>query len=235
MRAVVLALLCGALTACAAVPQIANVLFGTDAVEKYPPGELYKYRGELTITVDGKAFEGVAVTKQGPVNIRIDSKFGLDRIQFTSCGRHDVKRDLESSWFSKTKNFTYAYTPNEMESQGLCPLYIEAFNKQALAAWGFVAFRKDETLTARVGCNGVEWKFAGYSVCQTKAGLDQSVSFEQDIEDYEADPLCNMKKTSARTFTVRPGLGMCAATFYSKGLWHTMNLLGYERVLVQGD
>ena len=229
-----LALLCGALTGCAAIPQIANIFFGK-ASETYPPGELYKYRGEVAITVHNVKFDGMAVTKQEPLEVRIDSAFELDRIQFTSCGRHDVRRDLSCGFFCKSKAYIYPYSPNEIESKGLCPLYIEIFSKKALASWGMVAFRHDETLQASMGCNGKEKPFAGYSVCQTKAGLDQSIKFQEPIEDFEADPGCNLKKINDHLFHLRPALGMCAATFYAKGKWHTLNLLGYDRVLVQGE
>jgi hypothetical protein len=236
MRMVIWAVLCTALTACAALPNIANIFSGK-AQESYPPGELYRYRGELLLTFEGVTFEGVGATKlSGPLAIRVDSKFGLDRLQFTSCARHDVIRDFDSSWFSKSKTYTYNYVPSREELAAGCPLYIEAFSKQALAAWGFISFAHDEKLPARMDCNGKAWKFSnGVSVCQTKAGLDQSIQFDQAIEDFEADAICNMKKKDDKNFTLRPGLGLCAATFYSKGLWHTLNLIGYERVLVQGE
>jgi hypothetical protein len=229
--------LCLTLSACAALPNIANIFFG-GATETYPPGELYKYRGELLLTFEGQTFEGVGATKlTGPIDIRVDSKFGLDRLQFTSCSRHEVIRDFDETWFSKSKTYTYHYVPSKDELVVGCPLYIEAFSKKALAAWGFIVFGHDESLPGRMSCNGEStlFKQSSHSVCQTKAGLDQSLRFDEPIDDFEADSICNMKKVDPRTFTMRPGLGMCTATFLAKGKWHSLNLIGYERVLVQDE
>ncbi|MGZ6477647.1 MAG: hypothetical protein ACXWQE_00015 [Bdellovibrionales bacterium] len=235
MKLLFWAALSAALIGCAALPSIGNVISGT-ATEKNTPGNLYRYRGELLVTVDGKSFEGMAVTKlTGPVTIHVESKFALDRLQFTSCGRQDVIRDFDNSWFSKSKTYDYQYSPDKKELSGQCALYIEAFNKANLAAWAYVAFRSDETFPARMECNGVDWKFSGLSVCQTKAGLDQSIIFDKSVVDFEADPLCGLKKIDDKNFDLRPGLGLCVAAFYDGQNWHTLNMIGYERVLVQGE
>lgn len=220
---------------CAALPGAIDVIKGT-ANEVNQPGDLYRYRGELIITVNGNVFEGMAVTNLvGTTTIHIESKFSLDRIQFTSCGRQDVIRDFNNSWFSKSKVYDYYYTPDTKELGGQCPLYIEAFNKSSLAAWGYVAFIKDESFPARMECNGMSWQFSGYSVCQTRAGLDQSISFDSPVVDFSADPICKMKQIDKFNFDLRPGLGMCNAAFYDGANWHLLNLLGYSRVLVQGE
>ncbi len=229
------AVLCTALIGCAALPQFGDTLAG-NANETSKPGDLYHYRGELQVTVDGKAFEGMAVTKlTGPITIHVESKFGLDRLQFTSCGRQDVVRDIGGSWFGKSKKYDYLYTPDKKELEGKCALYIEAFNKSSLAAWAYIAFRSDEDLPSRTHCNGVDWSFAGFSVCQTRAGLDQAIAFQVPIIDTEADPGCHLKRVDEKNFDLRPDMGMCVATFYDGAHWHSLNLIGYERVLVQGE
>lgn len=235
MKAILWVMSSMALMACAALPQTGNVITGT-ATEMAPQGSLYRYRGEILITINGVKSEGMAVVPlTGPLTIRIESKFGLDRLQFTTCSRQDVVRDPGGSWFGKSKSYDYQYSPGTKEMAGQCPLYIEAFNKSSLGSWGFVAFRSDEKLTARVQCNGVNEWFPGYSVCQTRAGLDQSISFDTPVTDFEADKICNIKKVDNKNFDLRPGLGMCVVTFYDGTNWHGLNLLGYQRVLVQGE
>lgn len=235
MKNLIWVALSAALIGCAALPSVGNVISGT-ATELNTPGDLYRYRGELLVTVSGQAFDGMAVTKlTGPITIHIESKFGLDRLQFTSCARQDVVRDIAGTWFGSSKTYDYQYNPDQKELGGQCLLYIEAFNKASLAAWGMVAFRSDESFPAHVQCNGVNWTFSGYSICQTKAGLDQSISFDKPVVAFRADPLCNMKQIDSKNFDLRPAQGMCVATFHDGTNWHTLNVLGYERVLVQGE
>ncbi len=225
-----------ALSGCAAFPGLLQMFVGTHANEAYPPGDLYNYRAELMITVDGVTFEGMAVTKSLPQTIvHVQSNFPLDRIQFTSCGRQNVVRDFRNNWFSKTQTYDYDYTPDTMETAGKCILYIEAFSKNALASWGMVAFRTDENLPAAMQCNGETLPKAGWSVCQTKAGLDQSIIFKAPIKKFRSDPGCHMTKVDDEHFNLRPDLGWCAATFYDGKDWHRLTLLGYKRVLVMGE
>ncbi len=235
MRAIFICLALS-LTSCAAFPGLVASLFGSHVSEAYPPGDLFNYRAELVLTVDGVVFDGMAVTRSLPhTTIHIQSKFPLDRIQVTSCGRQDVIRDFRNDWFSKTQAYDYEYQPNQMELSGKCALYIEAFSKSALASWGFVAFRTDENLPGAMDCNGEHMPKAGWSICQTKAGLDQSISFKTDIKKYRAEPGCGAKQVDARHFTLRPALGWCAATFYDGKDFHVVTLLGYKRVLVTGE
>jgi hypothetical protein len=236
MRLIFSVLVLLSLPGCAAFTTIVGSLFGSKANEAYPPGNLYQYRGELLIKVDNVTFDGMAVTKLSvPIVVHIESKFPLDRIQFTSCGRQNVIRDFNNSWFSKTRTYDYTYYANRKEQEGKCPLYIEAFSKSALASWGFAAFRTDEALKGHLECNGESWTYAGYSVCQTKAGLDQSIWFEHKIKKFKADPGCHMVQVDDQHFDMRPDMGMCAATFFDGKDWHVMNMLGYSRVLVTGE
>lgn len=221
---------------CAAIPGIGDVITGT-ANETVTSGPLYKFRAELLLTVDGKTFDGVGATliRPGDMEIDVTSKFGLDRIQFTTCSRQDVFRNVDQDWFGGVgKVMRYHFIPDKQELAGQCPLYIEAFNKAGLAAWGFVAFRSDETLPAHLGCNGESITYSGFSVCQTLAGLKQTISFDSAVKDFEIEPICGGSKLDDKNFALRPGSGICRATFYD-GRWHSMVMFGYDKVLVQGE
>lgn len=224
------------LTACAALPHIGDVISGT-ANQTVTSGPLYKFRAELQLTVDGVKFDGMGATlmRPGEMIIDVESKFGLDRVQVTTCSRQDVFRDVDPDWFGGVgKVLHYHFIPDKQELSGQCPIYFEAFNKAGLAAWGFLVFRTDEALLAHVGCNGLMEKFAGASACQTLAGLKQTVSFDAPIKDYEAEPICGAEKADDLNFNFRPGSGICRATFYD-GRWHSLIMFGYEKVLVQGE
>lgn len=209
---------------------------------------LYTYKADIAVTVDGKSFDGMGVTSvEGPKTISLQSKARFDLLRITSCHRSKVeeKVDWQSGWFGlggkAAKAYTYTYVPLPIEQEAYCPLYIEAYEKRegaldgVIAAWGYVAFRTGESLPAITECNGTRWKFAGISVCQTKAGLEQAISFDRPITRLVANDLCKITQKDDRTFRVRSGNGFCYATFTDGKEKHSLVLLGYEEVLVRGE
>jgi hypothetical protein len=234
------------LSACAAFPKMIDTLFGTTR-EPATETPLYTYRSDLVLGVNSKTFDGVAVTAaQDALYIDVTSVINLDRVEFESCARQDVCQNgkncssnfyrMDTGWFGKPgQHMIYYYQPNEVERKGSCPIYIRVFDKQALAAWGFLAFRaEDETLQAHFSCNGFMWKYAGHSVCQTKAGLIQQISFDEDIEESSVDESCHITRLNARAFELRPDRGLCTGKFYANGKWHGLDLIAYAQVLVRG-
>lgn len=223
-----------ALISCAALPHVGDVLTGT-ASQGVAKGPLYTYRADILLTLEGKTFDGLAATKlTGPLDIKIESKVKLDRLQITSCARQDVFEAVDKTWYGGVGHaMIYHYVPIRAEFAGACPLYIEAFDKSGLAAWGLVGFRSDETMQAHIDCNGKGVTYAGYSVCQTKNGLEQALVFQDPVDDFEIEPICNGVTADNKTFTFHPGLGVCRASFYRKGEWHTLNMIGYDQVLVR--
>lgn len=223
------------LSGCAALSPVKDVFRG-EANESPDSGPLYQYRAELVISVNGTEREGVITSSlKGPLDITIRSSFALNRLQITSCARQEVFRGVDKNWWGQvSKKMTYHYVPSQNELDGPCPLYIEAFNKAGLVSWGFIAFKTIEDLPGQAICNGVKKEFTGYSVCQSKASLEQAINFPEDIEEFEAETSCAMTKVSPRTFKLRPN-GVCRATFYAGGKWHTTTMFGYKRVLVMGE
>lgn len=198
-------------------------------------GPLYKYRANMQITVDGKAFDGMAVTALGEKDISIVSQAALNLLRITTCHRDFSVEKVDKGWFGgASKTFTYHYKPTLEESQGVCPMYIQAVSKDLVTDWGYLYFRTDETLPAQMDCNGTSWSFSGTSVCQTKAGLDQAIRFDHAVK-YEADAACKITAVSDKEFKIRGSLGFCYAEFSDGKAWHRMILLGYDTVLVRGD
>lgn len=223
----------------------ALTLLGCSTVEqKTFKGPLYNYRADMKIHVDGKWFDGMAATKADfPKDITVVSPVALDRIHVTSCARQDVcefGRECEGftvskgGWFGGDagNNFVYRYVPTKLENEGMCPLYIEAYSKESLTSWGLIAFRAEEKLPAHIDCNGKGFTYAGFTVCQTKSGLQQRMEFKKNVI-YEAEESCNIRPVSKNTFDFSPALGFCRATFTDGIDWHRLILVGYEGVLVR--
>lgn len=223
------------------------LLAGCSSVEqKTEKGPLYTYRADMYVQLGDKGFDGMAVTKlDGALPIRFISPVGIDRVQVTTCARQAVCQSggvcdpafkIDKDWLGNVKNsFVFNYVPVAAETEGLCPMYIEAYSKKQLTSWGFVAFRKDETLPAHIDCNGQGWTFAGVSVCQSKNSLEQTITFKQPVK-IVPEPNCNFTQKDAQTYTAKPDIGFCRATFATYDqprLWHRLILLGYDAVLVR--
>lgn len=204
---------------------------------------LWVYRADLFMTVNGVGFDGVGVTAaQASLDIDIRSPIHIDRVEVESCGRSDVCEagkncnqnfSVDADWWGQVgKHMVYRYHPLGEETSG-CALYIKVYDKAALAAWGFIAFRKNEMLASRFICNGAGWTFAGHDVCQTKVAKIQTLTFDDPIEDFDADPTCGITKLNVNEFELRPQLGLCSAKFYAKGKWAGLEVISYDEVLIR--
>lgn len=195
------------------------------------------YRAEMIFDVNKKVFKGMGVAPlTATQTIILVSPIQLDRLEISSCGRHDVKRDVDAkdTWFGKTDAgyvLKYTHTPNALEVEGVCPLMFQAFSKDKQKAWGMVFFRTGQTLPAEMDCNGAHWTFVGMSVCQTKAGIEQLLTFQNPVE-YEATPECSITTEDKKKFRVRARQDICKASFSDGVAFHDMVLLGYKQVVV---
>jgi len=202
---------------------------------------LYQYKPDILITVDGQTFDGMAVTLlNGPKDIQITSKAKLDLLMISSCHRNfTVERvGYKGNWFgvggASAKTFTYHYAPTTIEKEGFCPLYIQAFDKSGITAWGYMAFRTEEALPAKTECNGTGWKFSGVSVCSSRAEFEQAVSFDRPVK-FEVSDLCKITEKPGNSFRLRTQKGFCYATFTDGTDLHRVVLLGYDEALIRGE
>lgn len=192
--------------------------------------DVYHYKSDMVLTLEGKSFPGLAATKlNGPLTFQASSKVDFDYVIIDSCHRDDLIR-------LKGKTITYTFNPLPVESDCKSILLIQAFSKDLATDWGLIAFKSDETLpTAKNGveCNGVRWTFSGYTVCNHKMLKPQRIAFDVDIKSFRAQPQCNIKKLSERAFELRPDLGECSAVFSDGERWHTALFIGYEREFIR--
>lgn len=237
-------------TGCASLPDIANILFGKSA-QKVTRTPIEVYKPDIRIGVDGATFEGMGVTRlSDETPIYIESLVDIDRVEISTCSRLDVcqvkagtmacdssRFHVETDWFKNAgRKMLYVFRPSEREKQGHCSnLTITIYDKNVLAAWGYLTFRSDpeNNFPARMSCNATDWKFAGHSVCSAKAGHVQTIYFAEPIDDFEADELCNLKKISDKEFEFQPGLGWCRAGFMKDGKYHGVTINGFDEVLVR--
>lgn len=203
---------------------------------------LYTYKADIKITIDGVKFDGMAVTKlDGPKTIKIKSKARLDMLSIASKHREFTveKVDYDSGWFGlggkSSTEFTYDFAPTPIEMESFSPLYIQAFEKNGIAAWGYIAFRSNENLPAILQCNGRSVMRAGISPCQSRVGFEQGLTFDREIYKVSSNSLCKITQIDEKEFRVRTtDIGFCLATFLSvDGERHRLVLLGYDEILVR--
>lgn len=202
---------------------------------------LWTYKADIAITVDDVNFDGMAVANIGKKPIHLRSKAKLDLLLISSCHREfsQERVDYTTGWFglggSSSKVFTYTYSPTPIESEGYCPIYIQAFDRTGIAAWGFVAFRTSENLVASLSCNGRDSKLRGISVCQSRQGFEQGISFLAPVR-FVSNDVCQIVAKSDREFRIRTKkMGFCEATFTDGKEKHRLVLLGYDEVLVRAE
>lgn len=196
---------------------------------------LYQYKPDIAITVDGVSFDGMAVTALGIKDIQIVSKAKLDLLMVSSCHRNFTIESVDKSWFGGSGQiYVYHYEPTSIEREGFCPLYIQAFDKSGITAWGYMAFRTEEKLPAHTDCNGKGGTYAGVSPCASRAGFEQGISFDRPVK-YVASELCRIEEKPGNQFRMRTQKGFCYATFTDGKDYHRVVLLGYDEALIRGE
>lgn len=200
-------------------------------------GPLYKNKADISIEINGVKSDGMTVANlSGNQVIEIVSKAKLDVLIVSSCQRFETYEKLDSNWFGGAgKKFKYNYIPTKTELNDKCPLYFQAFDKSGLTAWAYVAFKTDEKLQAEVECNGKTYLSTGFTICQTKAGFEQALTFLKPVTKFSSSASCGLKQIDARSFKIVPLSGFCNATFTDGTDWHQITLLGYEQAFIRGD
>lgn len=200
-------------------------------------GPLYKYKADISITANDQKYDGMAVLNLlASQTIKIVSKAKLDVLIVSTCQRFETYEKLDSSWFGGAgKEFKYNYTPTKNEFNEKCPIYFQAFDKSGLTAWAYVAFKTDEKLQATVECNGKTFLSTGFTLCQTKNGFEQSLTFTKAITHFKGGDRCNIEKVNDFNFKIIPVGGFCNATFSDGKDWHQITLLGFEQALIRGE
>lgn len=219
---------------------------------------IWVYRPDLRIQVDNRVFDGVGVTAiSDQTTVTIWSAVSIDRVEISSCARHDVcqikggvlacdqrtsgnpngRFEVDTGWFGSVgKQMQYYFRPDRKERDDSCAnLMIAIYDKNSLAAWGFLDFRTNPTsnFPAKFTCNATDWDFAGVSVCTAKAGTIQQILFAAPVDDYRTEDSCHIKKISPQEFEFQPAVGWCRSSFMQNKKFHDVIINGYDEVLIR--
>ncbi len=201
------------LSSCASLQDFMNVLTG-NASQKVTRTPIWVYKPDVVMQVGDKVFyNGTGVLPlpdTGASDIKIWSMVDVDRIEISSCSRYDIcqkkggplacdtsRFTVPTDWFGNPGKFlTYHYLPSTKEHDGLCSnLTISIYNKNALAAWGYMVFTTNkDSFPSRMSCNAASLSFGSDSVCAAKNGTIQQISFDWPIDNFRADDSCHVRK-----------------------------------------
>ena len=220
------------------LPSMGNMFGGSGFTEVY-------FKKDISMKINGQSFEGTAVVPYtGEYIIKIDTDFNFDLFTAASCHREiDAKNihiDKKRKWFGTIdkKGVNFVYTPKDSLEGSLdskyCPLILGIYHKDTgQEYWGFIDFKtNDESLPATLYCNGEVQKPIGVGICQSRVGLIQMVTFNEETEVFTD---CGKFKQSGFGYHFATPFKECISLFVGKESNKIMRLttFGYNRIKME--
>jgi hypothetical protein len=181
------------------------------------------YRRTLQFEVDGSEADGIKVlAKRSQYSFRFYLPEKPNYIELTSCHRDELL-------FDPGKRLDYVYKPSPgIEDQPACLLEVAAFDEKGKNHWALIDFSLGEKLSAKINCNGKSYTSPGVTICQSKAGLIQTIEFEKPVKAIGPDRCPKMMKTHEGFFEYLIAKGKCLYLFSDGKDEHRLTTLGYD-------
>ena len=204
------------------------------------------YRRDMIVSVDGHVSEGAIVVPSKEKHLfKIEARGDLDLFTLQTCHREWTK---ERAWNVETRRrlfwkrkiehkskVDFEYKPTRLE-KGYCPIQLGGFEKsKGRHSWAFIDFETPEAkLPAVVSCNGSEYNSRGVTVCQSKKGLKQLITFPVEVK-VNPPAKCPLSKTEGKIFKYNIPKGRCVFAFKEKNgtRIHRLTTLDYEDILIR--
>jgi len=195
------------------------------------------YKRDIQININGKEIDGVGVVPMSnEYKIEIEAKGDLDLFTLSTCHREIAnERAWNSGLFPNKRKTKVNFKPTEIEIEDYCPMMLGGYEiTKGRHSWGVVDFKtKEETLDARLICNGVDSNFNGVSICQAKEGLLQRIIFNTEVTvDPDEDCQLPILKGKIFEFSIKKGLCVYAFKGQNKEL-HRLTTVGYEHIMLR--
>ncbi len=205
--------------------------------------EAYKnsfYKKDMKLSSNGfKGIGTLVLPKATDYKMDFESYGTLDLFTFSTCHREiSIEEAGERGIFGNKKKTKLTYSPNSMELVA-CPIDIGGYDAdKGRHSWAFIAIETDKhTLPANVQCNGDTYNSRGTTICQARAGLVQSISFENEVV-FVLDKSCSDLKYTYenKTLTFTMNKGPCVNYFKeikAPNRIHELTTFGYEKILIR--
>lgn len=201
------------------------------------------YKRDMFVTVNGFQAEGVLVApKADRYEMQIDARGKLDLFTLTTCHREQTRENAgERGWFKDKSKMSLSYTPIKgIETDGFaCPLELGGYEQiRGRHSWALIDFEdQGSTMPAKLKCNGSESNTRGVSICQSRQGLVQEISFSESMLSPEKTACAPIKGSSdGKKFQFEMPKGQCTFRFVTKvgaEKWHRLTTYGYEKILIR--
>lgn len=187
------------------------------------------YQKELEFTINGTKAKGVFVApKQASYKMVFTFSSEAAVVKLTTCHREETFRNV--------KSVNYEYKPQRnLEDSGSCLFEVASFNTSGQDSWGLIDFQTDdEQMYANQGCNGQSWLAKGVSLCQSKSGLTQTITFQKPVRVTYPERCPKMTTTDQQNFYYEIAQDRCVYLFSAgpKDL-HRLTTFGYQDVLLK--
>lgn len=202
------------------------------------------YKLDMVMDINGKVFHGTAApTRSDSYKIHIYAKGDLDLFTLETCHREEA---TESAWnvvdkkgFFKRKvtnkrEVIFTFKPNDLEKD-MCSVMLGGYEMtKGRHSWAFIDFQdKARSIYGTSLCNGKIVGNPSVSVCQSKVGLVQKISFSEDVIG-ACDDGCGLTKQMGKEFFIDTAKGYCACLFKAKdGRTHRLTTIGYDKILMR--
>jgi len=201
------------------------------------------YKRDMDLTVNGHHAEGMLVVpRASKYDFKIIAKGKLDLFTFTTCHREQTKENAgESGWFSDSKKRELSYVPTPLEAGEIsCPVQLGGYEKKkGRHSWGLVEFEHPSlSMPAKIECNGSVMNATGVSVCQSKAGLLERISFSEKMLTSSKGSCPQLKSNDGKVFQFEIQKGQCVYRFLTmagKKRYHRLLTFGYEKILIRDN
>lgn len=186
------------------------------------------YKKEAEMYVDTVPSRGIYVApRQKVYKLKFELPDKPNIVKITTCHRDETYKDTG-------KRLEFDYTPVEgLEDNGSCLLEMAAFDDQGYNVWGLIDFEDTEKLRAKIGCNGKSYPSRGASICQSKTGLIQTISFPNPVKSYTSDNCPKMETKDEMVFTHIMAPNKCIYLFTDGKDEHRHTTFGYDEVLIK--
>jgi len=185
------------------------------------------YRKEVEMVVDNVRAKGVFVApKRALYKLKFELPDKPNIVKLTTCHREETFKDV-----GKKLEYDYRPVPG-LEDTGSCLLEMGAFDDEGAHLWGLIDFEDIETLPAVVGCNGLTMDARGASICQSKAGLIQQISFKRTVRALTTQECPKPDTKDDLVFTYIIAQDKCLYLFSDGTSEHRHTSFGYNEVLL---
>jgi len=150
----------------------------TSFIQRFKKRKNRKYK----YTKEGIKFCGVGVLPfLDKYILTVKSHAKINFFTMRSCHEELTSENPNKGIFKKKDTYQLTYEPT-IEKGRACPLFFGAYSRKDKFGTGFITFENPKyQLEATLYCNGNTKYYKGVSVCQSREGLIQKITFKEPV------------------------------------------------------